>query len=213
MEPNFWDQNAQAWAEVIRSQGIASRAVTTQALLQKIFSPAPESVLDLGCGEGFLSAEVRKRNIFYHGVDASPKLIEIARREHGDFFSAVSYEDLRKKNWQAPRPFDLAVFNFSLFAEKISPLLQAVRSLLKPDGRVLIQTLHPCFALPVYRSAWNKEDFKTMSVPFSGSMDWYGRTLQDWFQEFAQSQWRVESLQEPLLDARPASIIFELRNV
>lgn len=205
---NFWEKNAEAWSQVMSLQGIASRQVTNKAALERIFALKPRSVLDLGCGEGFLSEPLRAQNIFYHGLDGSAELIRLARNKYGDFFETVSYENLAK--WRPSRKFDLAVFNFSLFEENLAPLLQTVRKLVVPDGRVLIQTLHPS-ALKDDKSGWNIEDFKTMSVPFSGTMRWYGRTLLDWRNLFIESGWILATTTEPVYESKPASIIFELK--
>jgi 2-polyprenyl-3-methyl-5-hydroxy-6-metoxy-1,4-benzoquinol methylase len=210
MSKEFWNANAEAWSEVIKSQGIPSRSVTIPALLKIIESLNPESILDIGCGEGFLAPLLLKEGIDYHGLDVSEKLVEMAKEKFGPRFEQVSYDEITNLTWNPDRKFDLVLFNFSLFEENISKLLEISQSFLNPQGGLLIKTLHPCFGMTEYKSGWNTEDFKTMSVPFSGTMPWYGRTLSDWHHEFRKAGLSLRGLYEPKSEVKALSIIFEL---
>jgi len=210
MSNEFWDLNASAWSEVISSQGIPSRKATNQALMEIILALKTKSLLDIGCGEGFLLPALQEKSIYYQGVDGSEKLTELALQKHGNFFENVTYQKIIESQWRPSQKFNVVLFNFSLFDEKISDLLKAAKSFLHPQGSILIQTLHPCFAMKEYVSGWNLEDFKTMSVPFSGTMRWYGRTLSDWQKEFREAGLSIQEIQEPRFDGKVASIIFRL---
>lgn len=205
----FWDTNAQAWSTLIDSQGIPSRQSTTPAVLDVIRSLKPQSILDVGCGEGFLAPLFLQQGWAYLGLDGSEKLVELAKKKQQANFEAVSYEQIIAKKWQAPRSFDVVLFNFALFDDKVAPLLAQFRSCLTAQGRLVIQTLHP-LSMKEYKSGWNIEDFKGMSVPMSGAMPWYGRTLSDWLAEFKEAGFIVEALKEPLHDGKVASVIFVL---
>lgn len=50
-----WDKNAQPWMVAVREKQIESRNhVTDGAVIDAILSCSPRSVLDIGCGEGWL---------------------------------------------------------------------------------------------------------------------------------------------------------------
>ena len=50
-----WHTNATPWTSAVREQRIESRRlVTDRAIVDAVFSRKPNSVLDLGCGEGWL---------------------------------------------------------------------------------------------------------------------------------------------------------------
>jgi 2-polyprenyl-3-methyl-5-hydroxy-6-metoxy-1,4-benzoquinol methylase len=207
---DFWEANAENWAKVVESRTIASRAITQPAILNEISSRNARSLLDVGCGEGWLAPELAKKKIEYLGIDGSAKLIEIARDRHGPHFETASYEAITSGSWRATKNFDVALFNFSLLDENLAPVLRSVATLLSPNGTIMIQTLHPCFALKTYRDGWNVEDFKTMSVPFNGTMPWFGRTLSSWSRVFKESGLKLSAISEPTGNEGPLSIIFAL---
>lgn len=207
-QENFWNQNAENWTTVMKENLIASRAVTNRALVNEILRKKPKSVLDLGCGEGWLSEPIVDANIGYLGIDGSAKLVEIASRRQ-THFEHVPYAKVIA-DWRPPLAPDMAVFNFSLLEEDIRPLLQSVSNLLKADGVILIQTLQP-LNLPVYQNGWNEEDFKSMTVPFEGKMPWYGRTKESWLSLFNDCGLKIDETIEPAMNGKSVSIIFILK--
>jgi ubiquinone/menaquinone biosynthesis C-methylase UbiE len=56
---------------------------------------APGSaVLDVACGDGGLGRALLDRGIDYHGVDASPRMVEVARRSLGDRVTLATFDYL-----------------------------------------------------------------------------------------------------------------------
>lgn len=102
---NIWEHSAHVrdlYAQ--RARGEAEEmtcAAQAAELLAPLVRPG-EALLDAGCGSGHFLHSLKRRNIplDYYGVDASPSLIEIGRRElaaHGlapDRLQAVRIEDL-----------------------------------------------------------------------------------------------------------------------
>src|SRR5690349_24530092 len=89
-----WQTNAVPWTSAVREERIESRRlVTDRAIVDAVLSRQPQSVLDLGCGEGWLvralSAQGVQRVI---GVDVVPVLVEQARATGGGEFHVASYE-------------------------------------------------------------------------------------------------------------------------
>ncbi|AGH95817.1 class I SAM-dependent methyltransferase [Pseudobdellovibrio exovorus] len=212
MKNNFWNENVEQWVQVIDSMGIDSRKITNPAIIQAISDNKLKSVLDVGCGEGWLARSLPE-DIQYTGIDGSEGLIKKAQERSGHLFEAVSYDDLKSKNWRPNALVEGVVFNFSLLDEDISSTLKSVSEFLLPEGKIIIQTIHPCFKLPTYQDGWFIEDFKTMSVDFKDVMPWYGRTLSSWISEFEKSDLRLCQLIEPRGEGLPTSIIFILKSV
>lgn len=210
MKNNFWNENVEQWIQVIDSMAIDSRHVTNPALVQTIQDNQLKSVLDVGCGEGWLARSLPKE-IHYTGIDGSEGLVNTARVRSQHLFETVSYADLKSKNWRPRNNVEGVVFNFSLLDEEVGSLLKSVSEFLTPQGKIIIQTIHPCFKLPVYQDGWFTEDFKTMSVDFNNVMPWYGRRLSSWMTKFEASQLQLHQLREPQGDALPTSIIFVLK--
>ncbi len=49
-----WAANAAPWIALLQGKGIASRQITNPAIVNAISRYRPDSVLDVGCGEGWL---------------------------------------------------------------------------------------------------------------------------------------------------------------
>ena len=211
MSKNFWEQNAKQWGQVIEAGVFKSRQVTNAAIIHEIQRYGFKTVLDVGCGEGWIGGALDSATTDYLGIDGSQALIEIARTKHQARFQSVTYEQIATRAWKATTKFAGVIFNFSLLEEDLTGLLRESSHFLQAGGRMLIQTLHPCFALPEYRNGWNHEDFKSSGIQFSGEMRWYGRTLGAWTQLFEQCGLAIEEIVEPMNEGKPASIIFVLR--
>ncbi|MGN6416883.1 MAG: methionine biosynthesis protein MetW [Pseudobacter sp.] len=70
-----WEANAANWIETIANNEIESRVlVTNEAIVQAVLAVAPASVLDIGCGESWLTHLLRSKGIEAYGVDAVASL-------------------------------------------------------------------------------------------------------------------------------------------
>ncbi|WP_243296554.1 class I SAM-dependent methyltransferase [Bacillus litorisediminis] len=139
-----WKVNSKAWTESIRYEKIISRkTVTNPAIIQTILSQMPQSVLDVGCGEGWLARELAQKGIHVVGIDSSEPLIDEAKKLGGGEFHCMNYDAFSDHPTVVGAEFDVAVFNFSLLSEQIQPVLYASKQVIKNSGRIIIQTLHP----------------------------------------------------------------------
>jgi 2-polyprenyl-3-methyl-5-hydroxy-6-metoxy-1,4-benzoquinol methylase len=207
-----WGRNAAPWATAVREQQIESRRlVTDRAIIEATLSRSPRSVLDIGCGEGWLARALAAAGIEVIGIDAIPALIEQARQTGGGDFRVMSYEDVAAGKLDAS--VDAVVCNFALLGnESVAGLFGTVRSLLNPHGSLLIQTLHPlaaCGDAP-YLDGWRAGSWAGFGTDFSDPAPWYFRTLESWVRLFAGHGLRLLEMREPLhpQTQRPASVIF-----
>ena len=59
-----WKSNALPWVIAVRTNEIESRLlVTNKAIIDAVLAQAPKTVLDVGCGEGWLIRELKKAGI------------------------------------------------------------------------------------------------------------------------------------------------------
>ena len=139
-----WVDNADAWVDSVRNGLIPSRrAGTDDAVIQAVLDQSPRRVLDAGCGEGWLARALAERGVQVTGFDGSSELVARARERGGATFLDLSYDDFIAAPKSAGSAFDVVVFNFSLFTQDIIPVLAAAKALLREDGSVIIQTIHP----------------------------------------------------------------------
>ncbi|MDT8399726.1 MAG: methyltransferase domain-containing protein [Pseudomonadales bacterium] len=172
-----WGRNALPWIAAVREGQIESRRqITDQAIIDVISSRLPHSVLDIGCGEGWLARELAARGMHVVGTDVVPKLVEEARRAGGGDCRVLSYEEIAAGKLKVS--VDVVVCNFALLGkESVEGVFGAVPSLLNPQGAFVVQTLHPvlaCGDLP-YRDGWRQGSWAGFSTAFSDPAPWYFR--------------------------------------
>lgn len=206
-----WHQNAAPWSDAIRNREIASRGLATnQAVTAAVLATQPRSVIDVGCGEGWLVRALVRHGISARGVDVVPALVEEATRQGGEF-AVASYDDVAqgRLDWKA----DTVSCNFALIGnESTAQLLRGVARLLHPGGHFVVQTLHPveaCGTLP-YEDGWREGSWDGFSPRFVNAAPWYFRTLESWRGLFAQCGMRLVSEHWPVhpRTGRPASVVF-----
>lgn len=210
-----WDDNATAWTAAVREGLIPSRRAGTDAAIVEACRPfARGQVLDVGCGEGWLSRALAALGATVTGIDASAPLIAAALAAGGADFEVVPYADLVADAGRVTGPWDLIVVNFALLDEHQVPLLRALGERLAADGRLVIQTVHPWAAMGdgPYRDAWRTETFSAFAVPFPSEMPWYFRTLSRWMHDIGEAGLHLRRLGEPPHPdtGRPLSLLLEL---
>ena len=195
-----WLANAEAWTHIVRSDGIESRRLgTNAAVVAAIAELAPATLLDMGCGEGWLCRTFSERGVACTGVDASPPLVAAAREAGGGDFQQMDYATLAGSD-ALPGPFDVVACNFALLGEDIVPLLAGLRRRLSPAGRLVVHTVHPWVACGdgAYADGWRSEDFAAFGAGrFRESMPWFFRTLPRWVADLGEAGLVVENLREP----------------
>lgn len=206
-----WCKNASPWTNAVRSGEIESRKlITNRAIIDAVISYSPKSVLDLGCGEGWLTRELATQGINVVGVDVVPELIEKAQQAGGDFLN-VSYEEIQQGKLIIS--VDVVVCNFALFGkESVEGLFKTITKLLNPKGLFIVQTLHPlvaCGDFP-YLDGWREGSWAGFNDDFTDPAPWYFRTLESWVKLFNSSGLRLIEVREPVhpKTQKPASIIF-----
>lgn len=193
-----WRANALAWTRAVRESRIRSRQLATdRAVVEAVLARRPARVLDLGCGEGWLSRALTGHGFSVLGIDASAPLVEAAQAAGGEF-RCLDYAQLQDDPRQLGS-FDVVVCNFSLFEEQLEPLLIALHELLVEEGALLIQTVHPWQARGEegYRNGWRRETFDAFEGEFPEPMPWYFRTLESWCELLRDSGYYIDALREP----------------
>lgn len=207
----YWNQISSSWIEAVRSGGIESRVmVTNEAIMRTILDRSPRSVLDLGCGEGWLCRALSDHGIATIGVDVVPELIEKAKAAGVGDYRVVAYESIAES---LDVVVDLLVCNFSLLGkESVETVFAHGHSLLAEDGCFVVQTLHPLIACgdEEYRDGWRWSSWGGISDEISDPSPWYFRTFESWVRLFCASKFKLEEIREPLHPetGRPASVIF-----
>ncbi|AWF80246.1 SAM-dependent methyltransferase [Microbulbifer sp. A4B17] len=210
---NCWHKNAHEWTKVVDNAAIPSRRlVTDAAIVSTIIAHQPENILDIGCGEGWLSRKFAEQGIRVCGIDGVKDLVDIASARAGanESYRHLQYEEICAEELE--QKFQLMVCNFSLIGkDSVEQLFSNARELLLPGGHFIIQTLHPhqaCGDQP-YRDGWRPGSWEGIEGDFDEAAPWYFRTLESWIQLFHDNGFAIERISEPKADilSPPSSLI------
>lgn len=211
-----WEANAANWISIMDRNGIESRRLATnRAIIDSVCAGDPLSVLDIGCGEGWLCKVLADRGFRVTGVDVVPALVEKAKQQAKGEFIVASYADIATHGADLGT-FDAIIINFALIGkESTEDLLAALPSYLNENGRLIIQTLHPFSRKPQddYVTGWKQGSWDGLGDSFVLPYQWYFRTLEDWLELLTQSGFSRIYFSEPLhpVKREPLSILFECR--
>ncbi|HEY5982067.1 MAG TPA: class I SAM-dependent methyltransferase [Anaerolineales bacterium] len=110
-----------------------------------MFRPAKGmSILDVGCGTGAYLDLYRRYQCHLYGLDASPSMLEVARRRLADA-AQLERGDATRLPYESDK-FDLVISMLTL--HEMSPETRAavmgeIKRVLKRDGRILLIDFHP----------------------------------------------------------------------
>jgi ubiquinone/menaquinone biosynthesis C-methylase UbiE len=146
------------------SSDLHDEAAEGQALAAARLARCPEGgdVLDAPCGFGRHSIPLARAGYHVVGADRSPALLEEARRRAGHErwpkWVQADYRELP----QPDESFDLALNLFSslgyLGDEEDTRALAELRRVLRPDGRLLIETMHRDMLV----ANWSEQDWRLL---------------------------------------------------
>jgi SAM-dependent methyltransferase len=122
---------------------------SVERLLQLV---SGERVLDAACGTGVASRRLAQAGANVIAFDFSESMLSFAKKcgdQPNIDYLVVDATDIEALLALGPGTFDAVLCNMALFdISDVTPLMKAVASLLRPVGRFVFSTLHPCFNNP-----------------------------------------------------------------
>lgn len=206
--------NAEFWVKIIREGMDRYRTeLTDRAVLDAVGSCAGLTVLDGGCGEGYLSRRLAALGATASGIDTSTTLIAAAREEAERLRLLIDYRIASIDAIPYPdASFDVVVCNHVL-TDLTNPgdAFREIGRVTKRGGRAVFMLLHPCFytahaerertgSLPpdVYFSAREvRQKFKVAGFESPGEVLMTFRPLEDYMSMFFESGFVLTHLSEP----------------
>ena len=197
------------------------------ATLRLVGDVAGRRVLDAACGPGFYLEQLRDQGADVVGCDASPRMVELARKRIGDEADLRVHSLGEPFDWLPDGSVDLVLCALAYhYLNDRRRFLTEARRVLRPGGSLVISTHHPT-------SDWLRlggSYFDIGTVTETWSRGWeitaWRMPLTHLTEEFAETGFLVERLVEPTPDPRmalthpatfeklstePAFVLFRLR--
>jgi ubiquinone/menaquinone biosynthesis C-methylase UbiE len=208
----LWNRVADDWRIQVGEDGDGNRILNSDPVLWAFAGDVHGlTVLDAGCGTGYLSKKLHDRGARVIGIDFSERMIEIARAHHPDVdFRVDSCAELRTL---ADASFDLVIANYVLMdTPDLHGTLHAFHRGLKPDGLAVLVFSHPCFPQERATVAQNGDEItyrwdfsyfeprKCIDPPwahFTSEFIWFHRPLSDYWKAFRAAGFVVVDFEEP----------------
>jgi 2-polyprenyl-3-methyl-5-hydroxy-6-metoxy-1,4-benzoquinol methylase len=153
-------------------------------LIGNIYS---QRILEIGCGQGWLSMKLAKEGAIIHGIDISGETIKTANSDaerqgiQNAMFSKMSIEDLKFEE----NIFDIVIGSAILHHTDIHRSIENIHKVLKPGGRaIFVEPLNENIVLKIWRmlTPWRrsptekallKNDLEYMRAVFPSAIFYY----------------------------------------
>src|SRR5215475_10187645 len=142
---DLWNRVADDWQVQVGEDGDGNRILNSDPVLWAFTGDVKgRTVLDAGCGTGYLSKKLHDRGARVIGIDFSERMIEIARAHNPAIdFRVDSCAELATID---DGYFDLVIANYVLMdTPDLHGTLHAFHRVLKPDRLAVLVFSHPCF--------------------------------------------------------------------
>jgi trans-aconitate methyltransferase len=130
------------WNPEDYSRNSAEQEKWALELIAKLDLKGDERVLDIGCGDGKVTAQIAGAlpagSVV--GIDSSPGMIEHAKNTFADRLNNCTFVCLDAHEMDFEREFDIIFSNAALhWVHDHGPLLKRISRALRPTGRILLQ--------------------------------------------------------------------------
>jgi len=219
-----WNALGDEWIELAQT-GESRMVFIMPYMLELMGDVENKKILDLGCGEGGYSRELKKRNADVISIDCSEKIIQYALTQ-AEREGLTIQHFIRNSNdlyGIEDGSFDIVLCSMMLMdCEDFEGTLREAARVLKPCGKMFVSVLHPCFngnheagigrqGTGIDREVIVKNYFfpTEWEAPlYKGSIPviWRHRTFEDYVKAFVKCGLTIEDVNEPRSTDQQAKI-------
>lgn len=197
------------------------------ATLRLLGDVSGRRVLDAACGPGFYLQELLARGAEVEGCDASPAMVELARRRVGEGADVRVHSLDEPLPWVADASVDIVLCALAYHYLNDRPgFLGEAHRVLRPGGSLVISTHHPTADWIRLGGSYFDEEPVTETWRRGWEVTAWRTPLTRLTEEFAEGGFLIEHLVEPTpdpvmasthpdtferLSTEPGFILFELR--
>lgn len=216
-----WDSVCIKRAQTIeQGKDISLKYVTAPCVIRNLREAKVNSVLDVGCGTGYLTNELSKVCNICYGIDVSQKSIQLANEKYK--VTGIVFNNCSIARFKSDIQFDSCVANMVFMTDPDwIESLKNIHCHLSKNGVLFSMITHPCF-WPFYwgyaKESWfayNKEIFienefhTSMSEPI-GITTHIHRPLSTYINGFKLIGFDIEGIEEPRpVEGTPSEYIFD----
>ncbi len=205
-----WNTIAPAYSREIEAHGDRCFPEIREKFWELLGDVKGKAILDLGCGQGWLTGELANRGAKVIGVDGSDELI---KRAHSLFPNQTFLvADLANGIPDMDLKFDLVISHMVVMdIPEIDDLFRSVALALKPDGAFLFTIPHPCFFMQKSFQDENGQWFKKLigylipeirRISSFGGHNHYHRPLSKYILALAEAGLLIFCFHEPSHESR-----------
>lgn len=210
----FWNRVADDWYTQVGDDGDRNRILNSDPVLWEFAGDVSGlTILDAGCGTGYLSQKLSGRGARVIGVDFSEKMIEIARAKSPALDFRV--DSCTSLSTIPDSSIDLVISNYVMMdTPDLNESIHAFYRVLRANGIAIVIFSHPCFPAdyatdtPDGKGVHYRWDFpyftqqKLVAPPwghFTSEFIWFHRPLSDYWKAFRNAGFEVLDFEEPRL--------------
>jgi ubiquinone/menaquinone biosynthesis C-methylase UbiE len=201
MQPDHYDSFAENYSTE-NETSLLNAYYERPAMIDLAGDVKERRILDAGCGSGPLAAALLAKGAVVTGFDASPAMVELARRRLGED-ADLHVADLGQPLPFADGAFDDVVVSLVLhyLRDWTAPLAE-LRRVLKPGGRLILSVYHPT----VYKLGYPDADYfavtefseeYTLNDGHNMVLTYWHRPLHAMTDAFTGAGFRISVISEP----------------
>jgi ubiquinone/menaquinone biosynthesis C-methylase UbiE len=198
-----WDEKAVQWKKLVGQRGDNNRFFNSDPILWDfVGSVEGKSVLDAGCGTGYLSVLLAQKSASVIGVDVSKNMIHEAKSYAQENKIEIDFrvDSCSELKTILNESMDVVVANYVLM--DVPNLPQTINNfyrVLKSGGKCVVVFSHPSFDELSEEEMYFDEIKKTDRWgPFDSDFIYFHRPLNYYWKVFRKSGFLIEEFDEPL---------------
>jgi len=217
-----WNKLADRWSNSYTEYGDTNRRfIIDPAIFRLLGSVKNLSILDAGCGNGYLCRLLAKKDAKVTGVDISKRFIQIAKQKEKEAPLGITYHVLTLCDLSTfqDETFDIVISNLALMdVHNLEKAVKELHNVLKKNGKLVFSIMHPCFSSPPVRGwvrtpqdsnrkedwiYWKVDRYFDRSMEIWQYLDWphtysFHHTLSDYFKSLIRNGFTVTDFEEPV---------------
>ena len=155
----LWNKKAKEWDVYLGENGEKdlNRFYQSDPILWEMAGPLKgKTVLDAGCGTGYIARQAALKGAHVIGIDASSEMIQIAQAISLQQKISLDFrvDDNSTLATIGDSSVDCVISNYVLMdVENLEESVQSYFRVLRSGGKAVLIFLHPCFPLMGYKGA------------------------------------------------------------